>query len=188
MIRKLFTTFIVAYGLAVPAYNIASAQENASAAPLAAMEALAAMQGDWMIQSRFTQDDGKTWQSSGPNRVSITSRQKGLMISERPLETEKPGFHMENYITYDQYRKVYRMAAIDDYWGLMDVYEGKITDDRLVLTNLKSGTFFPVSAENWRAFRITLELNAGKRLMTVEKSDDGGKNWQPNFEVTYTAI
>lgn len=188
MIRKLFTALFVSFGLTAVTFQVSHAQGNASELPKAAMDVLANMKGEWSIQARFSPDDGKTWQDSEPNRVSVMPRQKGLMISEIPLEPEKPGFHMESHITYDQYRKVYRMAAIDDYWGIMDVYEGNMIDGQLVLTNLKSGTFFPVAAETWRAFRITLELAAGKRMMIVDKSDDGGKSWQPNFEITYTAL
>ena len=79
-------------------------------------------------------------------------------------------------------------AAIDDHWGLMDVYEGQIEGDALVLTNLKAGTFFPIGPDAWRAFRITLELKPEERLMIVDKSDDGEKNWQPNFEISYTEV
>lgn len=180
-------THIFAATLAVMTFTLlGNAQEHPSTVPAKEMKKLESLAGNWTIQSRYTPDEGKTWQSVPPSAVKLGFRQKNLMLAETPLETEKPGFHMENFITYDQYRKLYRMAAIDDMWGLMDVYEGTIDGDNLVLTNLKSGTFFPNESSGWRAFRITFELKSGERLMIVEKSDDGGKNWHPNFEITYT--
>lgn len=188
MLNRILGTIAALLTVVVVGTEFAAAQTDATAAPLAAMQALAVLSGEWVVQSKYSSDDGKTWQESTPNRVSVAMRQKGKILAETPLEPQKRGFHVESLITFDQYRKVYRMAAIDDYWGLMDVYEGNLEGDALVLTNLKAGTFFPIGPDAWRAFRITLELKPEKRMMIVEKSDDGGKSWQPNFEIGYTAI
>lgn len=53
------------------------------------------------------------------------------------------------------------------------------------MTNLESGTFFPLENGAWRGFRLTLELNAGSRWMWVDKTDDEGRSWQPAFKVRY---
>ena len=161
-------------------------EQNPSKVPHAAMQKLAFMQGDWMSVTEYTADDGKNWQVVAQAPAKVEFRQKELMLAELPVDTSTPGFHMETYITYDQYRKVYRKAAIDDAWGLMDMYEGTWQGDKLILDNLKSGTFFPNGDGTWRAFKLTIEKGEVKRLIHVDKSDDGGKSWQPSFRVTYT--
>ena len=72
--------------------------------------------------------------------------------------------------------------------ALWDLYEGTLSDNKLVFTNLKSGTFFPVGDNVWRAFRLTMELTAPKRQMVIEKSDDGGQSWQPAFIAQYERV
>ena len=104
--------------------STAQAQQDTSVpaqskAPLAAIKALDNLTGKWRLVVDMTFDNGKTWQSSPPTIVSIETRHKGLMIAEYPQDLTSPGFHMETYITYDQYRNVYRKAAIDDVWGIM---------------------------------------------------------------------
>ena len=166
----------------------ASAQNEipeVSKAPLAAMKKLQPLAGDWLMTAEYSADNGETWNKGEPEHIVLSLRQKDLMLHEVPQETGKPGFHTEMFIAYDQYRKLYRLIAVDDVWGLPDVYEGNIEDGKLVVNNLKSGTFFPIGENVWRGFRITLSLNADERTMVVDKTDDNGKSWQPNFRITY---
>ncbi len=139
-------------------------------------------QGDGVYKSK---DGGKTWQPTPPQIVQISPGHKGMMLEEKPMDLSTPGFHMHSFITYDQYRKVYRKAAIDDVWGIMDIYEGNLKDGNLVLTNLKSKTYFPISEKVWRGFRLNIELKSPSRTMLIEKTDDDGKSWQPAFKVEY---
>lgn len=159
-----------------------------SKVPLDAMEKLAVMHGKWELVVDMSFDNGKTWQSSPPGVVDIQPRHKGLLLAEIPKDLTSPGFHMETYLSFDQYRQVYRKAAIDDVWGVMDMYEGTIVDDALVMTNLKSQTFFPVAENTWRAFRLTMQLTQPTRTMTIEKSDDNGETWQPAFIARYKKV
>lgn len=165
-----------------------AAQEEipqASKAPYAAMQRLAPLIGRWQIVTEFSPDNGASWQTSEPALVDVSMRQKELMLVETPLDTQLPGFHVETIIGYDQYREVYRLVAVDDTWGLVDLYEGNLEGNKVVVTNLKSGTFFPVGENRWRGFRITVELGSLERTMTVEKTDDNGVSWQPNFKIHY---
>lgn len=157
-----------------------------SKAPLAAMQALKAMEGLWVMVPEVTFDGGKSWQANPAERAEVTFRQKGMMLAEVPLDPDQPGFHMESYITYDQYRRVYRVAAVDDVWGIMDLYEAQLEAGRLVGTNLKSGTFFPVEGGGWRGFRIAYELTSPTRRMIIDKTEDGGDTFEPYFRITYT--
>ncbi len=159
-----------------------------SSVPKNMMEKLSMISGQWKARTDFTNDDGKTWQQGGEKLVEFSYKQRGLLLEELPIEIDNKGFHMQTYISYDQYRQVFRKAAIDDVWGIMDLYQGNIIDDQLVLDNLSAGTFFPVQTGVWRGFRLTLELKSDNRWLLVDKTDDKGKTWQPAFRVFYQKV
>lgn len=153
--------------------------------PLSKIAEISTLSGDWTMTVHTTHDNGKTWKPTPTQEVSIKIGHKGMMLEEKPLDLNSPGFHMHSFITYDQYRQVYRKAAIDDIWGIMDMYEGNIQSGVLIMTNLKSKTFFPVAEGVWRGFRLRIELKSPVREMLIEKTDDDGKTWQPAFKAVY---
>ena len=144
--------------------------------------------GDYELVVYLSEDDGLTWTAGPVQRVSFRMQQNGLLLEEVPTQKAEQGFHMTTYLTFDQYRKVFRKAAIDDVWGIMDIYHGEIEGGALVLTNLESGTFFPIGDQKWRGFRLTVPLHAGERTMLIEKTDDNGASWQPAFKSVYTPL
>lgn len=167
----------------------AAAQEGvpeASKEPLAAMQRLAPMAGAWHMNMEMSADNGATWQKASESVMDFAFRLNGLFLAEVPTDTSSPGFHLETYFSYDQYRDVYRVAAMDDTWGIMDIYEGTIKDGQLVVTNLRSKTCFPISENVCRGFRLSIQIDGETtRQMTIDKTDDGGTSWQPSFRVTY---
>jgi hypothetical protein len=170
---------------AVPVLAQQQAIPDVSVKPLQVMQSLAPLAGDWTMTVYSTNDDGETWQATPTQSVAIEYRHKGFMLEEVPSDLESPGFHMRTTITYDQYRDVFRKAALDDIWGILDLYEGNIVDGRLVLDNLKSGTLFPLEDGRWRGFRLTMELTPAHRWMWIDKTDDQGQTWQPAFKAEY---
>ena len=172
---------------------VAIAQDNSeqqrpqvSIKPFKMMSQLSGLKGIWDLQTLYSDDGGDNWKDMGSVPIEIGFDQKDLMLYERPLEPNMKGFNMVSYITYDQYRKVFRKAAIDDVWGIMDIYTGNIENDKLVLTNLDSGTVFPEKDGRSRGFRLTLELKGNIRTMTIDATLDEGKTWQPNFKNIYS--
>jgi len=168
--------------------SAAQDRPSVSEKPYQMMQKLAPLAGRWELVVEIKQEDGDGWQAIPPQTVDITYRHKDMLLAEIPSDTSAPGFHMESYIAYDQYRKVFRKAAVDDVWGIMDMYEGTLDGDKLVLTNLKADTSFPIRDGVWRHFRLTLELASPMRTMQIDKSDDGGETWQPAFRSTYTRL
>ena len=152
------------------------------------MERLRVLEGDYSLVVHMSNDGGETWQKGAAQKVKLRLRHNDLLLEELPVELAEQGFHMNTYLTFDQYRSVFRKAAIDDVWGVMDIYQGNIFDDTLVMTNLESGTLFPVGADTWRGFRLSVPLIAGERTMLIEKTDDHGQSWQPAFKSVYTPV
>lgn len=187
--KKIVIHIAVALGLFSVVATAEGNRPPVSEKPYAMMQKLAPLIGKWSMQTEITNDGGATWQKVPVQTVNVSFRHKDLLLAEVPETTDGPGFHMESYISYDQYRKSYRKAAVDDVWGIMDVYEGNEhheEKDKIVFTNLKSGTFFPIAEGVWRGFRLTMEIASPTRTMMIEKTDDDGKSWQPAFRVTYS--
>lgn len=184
------TLFIVL--LATLCTNLVMANEEPAPArspfsekPLEMMSQLSGLTGEWELQTLYSADEGKNWQDMGKVLIEIGYDQRELMIYERPIKANEKGFNMVSYVTYDQYRNVFRKAAIDDVWGIMDIYSGEIVDGVLVLTNLEAGTLFPEGDCRSRGFRLTLELQGDTRTMNIDATLDEGKTWQPNFKNIY---
>lgn len=183
---KHFIAFLLSLVLSTSLWAQDGTRPQASEKPYAMMQKLKPLEGHWSMVTEMTQDAGKTWQAFPAEEVDLHLRHKGMILAEIPADITSPGFHMETYISFDQYREVYRKAAIDDVWGIMDMYEGTLEGNSIVFTNLKSGTTFPAGEGKWRNFRLTLELTTPTRRLHIEKSDDAGASWQPAFRVTYT--
>ena len=188
MLRIIFATALLA-ALLVPPIAFAESHDDGVSAvskpPLEAMQRLAPLEGEWDMTVFFSPDDGDTWNEAPSQLVTVSFDHKGFLLDEVPADLSVPGFHMRTFLTYDQYRNVYRKAALDDVWGILDLYEGVIEDDQLILTNLKAGTFFPLPDGKWRGFRLTVELKSSHRWVWIEKTDDEGASWQPAFKVEY---
>lgn len=95
---------------------------------------------------------------------------------------------LQSTITYDQFRKVYRVTLLDDTLGLMDVYEGDFdTDTVLSVTNLRSDTHFPIGP-NGEAMHFKLRWDLGASPITYEllMTVDGGESWDNFSKMTYT--
>lgn len=158
-----------------------------SKVPHAEMQKLAPMVGTWTLAMEYSPDDGATWQKAPSSEVQFSYQMKNLILGEKPLDESSVTFQTASFYSYDQYRKTYRIAVLDDTWGIMDIYEGNIENGILVATNLKAGTTFPMSETVSRAFRLNITIaDSTERKMIIEKSDDGGKSWQPNFKLIYT--
>lgn len=168
---------------------IANDENHPSFLPKKNMQKLEQLIGRWTVTNEMMSETDKKWQIISTSVVKYEWRQNAMLIAEIPEKSASNSFHMETYIAFDQYRNTYRKAAIDDIWGIMDIYEGNIINNSLVMTNLKSGTFFPVGEGNiWRAFKLEIELAHSKRVTMVYKSDDDGLHWEPAFRVTYVAL
>ncbi len=170
---------VISLMLAAMSHSLA-AQENIptqSAIPHTEMQKLSSMVGNWSLSMEYSPDDGASWQKAPQSQVEFSYQLKQLVIGERPTDDAGVTFQTASFYSYDQYRKTYRIAVMDDTWGLMDIYEGNVTDGVLVATNLNSGTVFPIDEKTSRAFRLKINLsNSQERLVEIDKSDDGGKS------------
>ncbi len=150
------------------------------------MTALAALAGPWQVTVE---------QKPDPNAPPVTTKTTstltpllgGTALEERLTWTDQ-GRPVEEVRTWswDRFRKVYRLAAIDDVNGHLDVYEGTLADGKLTATNAETRTALTTPDGKAVLGRYTLSniTPAGFRL-DWESSSDEGKTWTPGAAFTY---
>ncbi len=183
---------IVATLVACAGIASANAEEipETARAPAAAMELLEDMAGDWKSTVKIVTDTGE-WKTQSVNKTRISSHLNGLLLTENEIERIEgdPGsIRLKVDYTFDQYRDVYRISAVDSGWGLMDIYEGSLDDGVLVLTNVRSGTSFPLEDGGTLHFQLRIPVHGDEKEMEVNLSSDGGENWRPFYKISYLRI
>ncbi|MEO1078539.1 MAG: hypothetical protein AAFY29_03215 [Pseudomonadota bacterium] len=147
----------------------------------AAMKALRPMAGEWVAQSSLWRDGG--WTEPETDRATINFMLNDLALRERFPERSQSSVRMETTIQFDQYRDIYRLMALDDSWGNMDVYEGEMVEPgKLVFTNIRPGTFALGKDGEEYAFKLTFSIESREsHSLLVEISTNRGKSWT-NFQ------
>lgn len=186
-IRKFSFAAAVAW-LLIAAPSYADAPLETARIPTAAMQHLDDMRGDWKTTVKIMSESGE-WQTQSVNRVRITAHLNGLLLTENELERlegDHTSARLKTDYTFDQYRDVYRISAIDSGWGIMDVYEGALENGELVLTNLRADTNFPLDDGGALHFQLRIPVAGDERVMQIHMSTDRGANWRPFFRVEYS--
>lgn len=163
-------------------------QSESSQKPYEMMQHLTPLIGKWSMSREQTKDNGKTWAAHPKTRIEIKFKQNGLLLEQLAIDGDGADFHMAIYTSYDQYQESYRQAAIEDYWGLMDISEGQIVNGSIVFTNTKSQTYYPMENGRLRALRLTVELKAPTRYIYIDESYDDGVNWNKTFRIHYQKL
>lgn len=88
--------------------------------------------------------------------------------------------------SFDPFQKRVRAAVLDDFVGLLDVFEQE-QESPLVLSNLPHGTYFPDEKGRRGHSRFTVrQLERGMIRIEQEVSVDSGKTWTPGSRLTMT--
>lgn len=165
---------------------VAVAQDDPRAEPRAELNKLEGILGAWNASTFIMEENG--WRRLSEAEVVIERSLKGLLIVEhetgRAEDGEFPAMKLD--ISFDQYRDVYRLAVMDDQWGLMDIYEGELAGDALTATNLRADTGFPLGDGRTMYFKLVIPTKGDERVMMIDTSLDGGETWQDFYKVIYT--
>jgi glyoxylase-like metal-dependent hydrolase (beta-lactamase superfamily II) len=99
-----------------------------------------------------------------------------------------PGYRFVLTLSYDVAQQRYRVGALDDVTGLLDIYEGALLGDgALVVDNVRAGTYYPNARGEHVHTRLTFTPTAGELFrLDVFESTDGGRTWSPatRYEAT----
>ena len=151
----------------------------ASRAESEAMQALAFLDGTWTATYHAYAEDGTTTEV-GQNESVYSRSLNGQLIEEsHTVLGTGPAFPMRSFYSWDSVRGVYRLAAVDENGGMMDIYEGTLKGNALVMDNLAHGTFYALDDGREMAFRLNWTFVSDDEVdLRVEMSLDRGKTWR----------
>ncbi len=165
------------------------AQDDPSKAPREALAKLDGIVGNWSVTAHYYDQQQSKYVRQANSIMSIQPILKGLGLREKPIKViDGETIGIEVTFGYDQYRNVYRLFVLDDSYGVPDVYEGNITDNKLVATNIGQGTDYPLQNGGKLEFRFSMELGGDSRLLMIDMTADAGKTWLPMYRYEYERI
>lgn len=175
--------FSAASALAAPSPEAATPHQ-------AAMERLSPLVGHYEVTGQRYTPEGPTPLAETQASVEPILNGFGLMeVSQSDMGLAEP-VSIRTTFSYDPYRKIYRITAFDDTFGVLDVYEGGfISEHILSVTNLRSDTYFPIDEQGTRGhFQLRWDLSDKNKKFDVLMSTDGGASWLPFYEMIYTPV
>lgn len=152
---------------------------NAARAESDAMRALAFLDGTWSATYFTYADDGSKTEVGRNESVYRRSLNGQLIEESHTVLGTGPAFPMRSFYSWDGGKGVYRLAAVDENGGMMDIYEGTLADNTLVMDNLAHGTFYALEDGRVMAFRLNWTFVSDDEVdLCVEMSLDRGETWR----------
>lgn len=148
------------------------------------IDRLASLAGEWQVTGTMLDLDGKVVKIR--SKATIERNLGGTSIEERSSYV-LPSHTVEFFCirSWDSFRSRYRMACIDSLSGLLDIYDGVFVNDRLVMTNISSGTHAEKNGTRMYGRQTVEEISDNSFLMTWEFSLDNGSTWQQYGQLQY---
>jgi len=146
-----------------------------------AMARLDGLVGRWAATTSTPTQEGR--KTGAASTITVRRRMDGAFLeSDSIIRTPSFDMRLVSIFSYDQFRQVYRVAAMDGDFGLMDIYEGRIEERGgeavLVVDNFRSDTSFPTRSGGHLHFRLAYTLGQERRSLLVEMTTDRGATWR----------
>ena len=159
--------------------------QNPSKAP--ELDKLAFLAGSWTIEHEVINPETGKW-----TKGKASGAEAKWAVGDRCI-MEEGTFHFQDtkmplvmIYSFDPYQKVFRTAIMDGLYGLLDVYEGNFKDNKLVMTNLKSETFFQGAKGDKMAGKMVYHhMDANGYKVDYSVSYDEGKTWTHLYKIQY---
>ncbi len=148
------------------------------------IDRLASLAGEWQVTGTMLDLDGTAVKIR--SKATIERNLEGASVEERSSYLLPP--HAVEFFcirSWDSFRGRYRMACIDSLTGLLDIYDGVFENDRLVMTNLSTGTYAETNGTRMYGRQTVEEISKDSFLVTWEFSLDNGSTWQRYGQLQY---
>lgn len=175
---RMLTGLVLLLGVA---RGVAGAGDSSS---VQGLEPLASLAGEWEVSGTMLDLEGKPVEIR--SAATITHSLNGHSIDEQSSYLLPP--HAVDFSctrSWDDYRKLYRMACIDSLTGLLDIYEGVFVDSRLVMTNVNTGTYAEVDGARMYGRQTISAISPNSFQVMWEYSLDDGSTWQQYGRLQY---
>lgn len=143
----------------------------------AGMEPLQDLAGTWDVEIRTPAIPGRPLLKTRATSV-IEGLQRGAILEER-ISYISGGFawNVEKFLSYDRFRRVYRMVRVDNFTSYADILEGSITEGRLEVSNVGTDTPWTVYDNTYYSREVFHDIARDSFDVDREISTDGGKTW-----------
>ena len=147
------------------------------------MDALASLVGEWDVVAK----PAAGGETTGSRPFTVTSELGGTTLVMRGVYPMTPEVNLLVLLSYDRFQARYRLVVADDFSGLLDVYEGGRTQNRLELDNVRSGTIstHPEGGPA-QSLRLRFTLAADRFSIETDSSVDAGTSWKPAATLSFT--
>ncbi len=154
--------------------------------PPPGMELLLPMVGSWDLKVETRPNPRVPWEAKQSSSTITAMLDNGLLVESYSVEQGGATVETLRSWSYDLFRKVYRVVEADNYSFMQNVMEGAMTDGRLTVDNIKTGTTLQVQDQALHMRLVAYEITPDGFKLDAEVSRDAGKTWRTDTRYTYT--
>ena len=152
------------------------------------MEDVSFLIGDWADHS-FTYDPkSETWvdfQAKKGGKTVVRNTKITTLERVRGQAWSIAGkLNLEGFLSYDVWQGTYRLVLVNDYLGLIDVYEGDFEGNKLVLSNRGPGTYYTRN-EKKMFVRMDFEKTEKGWSLSLLSSSEKEPTWRAGFKANF---
>lgn len=153
------------------------------------MEPFQALVGTWNVAQQFYRPKRGIWEN-GPNfSMTFTARYEGMFIDSNQVIpfTKEQNWRNTLILSYDKFRRVFRLAMMDGIVGLMDIFEGVREGDQVVLDDVRTNTPGPNMRGDLECIRMALSFPGPDRFRIAAQARREGR-WVDMLQYDLTRV
>jgi hypothetical protein len=163
--------------------NVDTDEIEFSPPPPVGMDKLLSLVGTWSV--KVENRPGPAGAASETTlTVTIRSRVGGALIEAHSVDDD--GIETISSLTYDSYKKCYRLTRIDSYSDQLDVQEGSFEEGQLKLDDIGPATPLQVEGRTVHQATVIRDITADGFIEEQQMSFDEGASWLTTHRLTYT--
>jgi len=139
--------------------------------------------GDWDVAMEVW-SRRNTWFKVGETTSEIRYLANNLIQEKIDVDLSFSILKISNF-TYDESAKVYKVYIFNDFYSVIDVFEGKFTDGDLVIDDLKQCSDESDNTKTNTQYIIHF-IDENSFSVETKVSNNKGENWYQTEKLTYT--
>jgi hypothetical protein len=152
------------------------------------VDAIRYIEGRWTMVATFF-DEGKWGTPAAPVSAVAQSILGGAFIRiNMPVAFPGAIFQFELTLSYDSFNNVYRLAALDDVNGYLDIYSGQMIDKVLMATNNTTGSAFPDGNGGFVYGKLEIQQTEHGFQILGYTSSSNNEPFAPYMKLAFNAV
>ena len=138
--------------------------------------------GKFQVATQQRDNPQAPW-ADGKRDSSVATAIGGALLEER---FTADGSDVVRTLSYDRFRKRYRLTEISADTRMMDVEEGELADGKITLSNEKTGTSLEMFGSTIHTKTVIHDITPDGFAIDRDVSTDGGKTWFTASKAVYS--